>query len=67
MFEATLTVRVRGGINSQMALKDKYASNLPKIAGRGVYDWDVALDVQTFYFPDPDDSKQDEESFNKLM
>jgi len=67
MFEATLAMRVRDGINSQMALKDNRASNLPKIAGRGVFDWDVALEVQTFYFPDPDDSKQDEETFNKLM
>jgi len=67
MFEATLAMRVRDGINSQMALKDNRASNLPKIAGRGIFDWDVALEVQTMYFPDPDDSKKDEELFNQLI
>jgi len=67
MFESTLAMRVRDGINSQMALKDNRASNLPKTAGRGIFDWDVALEVQSMYFPDPDDSKNDEKLFNQLM
>ena len=67
MFEGTLAMRVRDDTNSRMGLKDDRAANLPKIAGRGIFEWDVALEVQTYYFPDPDESKKDAETFENLM
>ena len=67
MFEATIAMRVSDSTNARMAMKDDKAANLEKVAGRAIYEWDVSMEIQTLYFPDPDESKEDEKLYNSLL
>lgn len=51
MFSGTMCFHVRDGINSQMLLDNDHASLIPQIKGRGIYQWDDELEVQTMHLP----------------
>lgn len=67
MFEATLAMRTRDSVNARMGTKESASANLPKVAGRAIFEWDSTLEVQTLYFPDPDESKKDAKFFEELL
>jgi len=67
MFEATIGMRVADANTARMAMKDGRAANLAKFAGRAIFEWDVSEEIQTLYFPDPDESKEDEKLYNSLL
>lgn len=49
MFSGTLCYHMRDGVNSRMLLDNDRASLIPTIPGRGIYQWDQELEVQTMY------------------
>lgn len=51
MFAGTMCFHVRDAVNSQMVLDNDRASLIPAIPGRGVYQWDDELEVQTMFLP----------------
>lgn len=51
MFSGTVCFHVRDAINSQMLLDNDHAALIPQIKGRGVYQWDDELEVQTMHLP----------------
>lgn len=51
MFTSTLCFHVRDAVNSQMLLDNDRASLIPNVPGRGVFQWDEELEVQTMYLP----------------
>lgn len=47
MFSGTMCFHVRDAVNSQMLLDSDRAALIPQIKGRGIYQWDDELEVQT--------------------
>ncbi len=51
MFAGTMCFHVRDAINSQMVLDNDHAALIPQIKGRGIFQWDDELEVQTMHLP----------------
>ncbi len=51
MFAGTLCFRVRDEVNSRIVLGNDRASLIPEIPGRGVYQWEREIEVQTLNLP----------------
>ena len=51
MFPGTLCFHVRDEINSRICLGNDRAAHIPNVPGRGIFQFDVELEVQGMYLP----------------